>query len=310
MGEPSTLSRAQAIEGFAAVLAELRRSVGNPSFRVMAGRSRVISHTTLHEAAQGNRLPSWGDHRRVRQSVRRRPGRLPRAVGRGPNQAVAWCPSTGPHEHLAAADASAARARRPGSGSTSRSDPRRNSTPRLTAADPAASPAPRRRRHLLLAAAAAVMLTSGIAVAWAVAGHAKPTTPSAPPLVAADCPVHQQNPPPAPPEHAGDRSSFVADLTLPDCEHVAAAHDGHQGVAAEERRHRRLDRVLAAPDRPAAGARPVPDHLRRADRRAPRPASWSTSRSRSPPRARPASASCGSRWSTRTAGSPSPAADR
>src|SRR3954466_12126592 len=41
-------------------LRELRESVGNPSFREMSGRSGAISHTTLHEATKGNRLPSWG----------------------------------------------------------------------------------------------------------------------------------------------------------------------------------------------------------------------------------------------------------
>ncbi|WP_051467285.1 NBR1-Ig-like domain-containing protein [Actinomadura oligospora] len=51
--------RAEAIEHFAAVLRELRNSVGNPSFREMSGRSRAISHATLHEATRGNRLPSW-----------------------------------------------------------------------------------------------------------------------------------------------------------------------------------------------------------------------------------------------------------
>lgn len=53
-------ARAEAIEDFAEVLRELRNSVGNPSFREMSGRSGAISHTTLHEATKGNRLPSWG----------------------------------------------------------------------------------------------------------------------------------------------------------------------------------------------------------------------------------------------------------
>ncbi|NUR91391.1 MAG: hypothetical protein HOY71_45585, partial [Nonomuraea sp.] len=52
-------ARAEAIEDFAAALRELRESVGNPSFREMSGRSGAISHTTLHEATKGNRLPSW-----------------------------------------------------------------------------------------------------------------------------------------------------------------------------------------------------------------------------------------------------------
>lgn len=48
-----------AAERFADQLRTLRTSVGNPSFRKMAGRSGRISHTTLHEAAAGTRFPSW-----------------------------------------------------------------------------------------------------------------------------------------------------------------------------------------------------------------------------------------------------------
>ncbi|MFC5926491.1 NBR1-Ig-like domain-containing protein [Micromonospora vulcania] len=48
-----------AAERFAEQLRALRTSVGDPSFRKMAGRSGRISHTTLHEAAAGTRFPSW-----------------------------------------------------------------------------------------------------------------------------------------------------------------------------------------------------------------------------------------------------------
>ncbi|CRK61701.1 hypothetical protein [Alloactinosynnema sp. L-07] len=51
--------RRELISGFAGGLRELREAVGTPSFRRMAGVSGVISHTTLHEAASGNRFPSW-----------------------------------------------------------------------------------------------------------------------------------------------------------------------------------------------------------------------------------------------------------
>ncbi|WP_344899302.1 NBR1-Ig-like domain-containing protein [Actinomadura meridiana] len=53
-------AQAEAIANFATALRELRESVGNPPFREMSGRSGAISHTTLHEATKGNRLPSWG----------------------------------------------------------------------------------------------------------------------------------------------------------------------------------------------------------------------------------------------------------
>ncbi len=59
MGERTAAARAQAIEGFAAALSQLRDGAGTPPFRTMAGRSHAISHTTLHEAVKGNRLPSW-----------------------------------------------------------------------------------------------------------------------------------------------------------------------------------------------------------------------------------------------------------
>src|SRR4051812_31442173 len=52
-------AQAEAIADFADLLRELRRSVGNPPFREMSGRSGAISHTTLYEATKGNRLPSW-----------------------------------------------------------------------------------------------------------------------------------------------------------------------------------------------------------------------------------------------------------
>lgn len=48
-----------AAERFAEQLRTLRATVGDPSFRRMAGLSGRISHTTLHEAAAGTRFPSW-----------------------------------------------------------------------------------------------------------------------------------------------------------------------------------------------------------------------------------------------------------
>lgn len=62
-----SLKDRQAAERFAEQLRTLRTSVGDPSFRKMAGRSGRISHTTLHEAAAGTRFPSWET---VREFVR------------------------------------------------------------------------------------------------------------------------------------------------------------------------------------------------------------------------------------------------
>ena len=56
---PADEPRRVLIQQLARDLRALRASVGNPSFRKMAGQSGYISHTTLHEAATGSRLPSW-----------------------------------------------------------------------------------------------------------------------------------------------------------------------------------------------------------------------------------------------------------
>ena len=65
-------------------------------------------------------------------------------------------------------------------------------------------------------------VATGLGLVWS--GHEGPSSPAT--AVAApapaDCPVHQANPPAAPPAHQGDRATFVADLTLGDCTHVQA----------------------------------------------------------------------------------------
>ncbi|GAA4361198.1 NBR1-Ig-like domain-containing protein [Angustibacter luteus] len=199
MAGSTAAERAQAIEGFAAVLSDLRDSVGKPSFRTMAGRSRAISHTTLHEAAQGNRLPSWGTT-----------AEFVRACGADPaDYRERW--------------EQANRVVSP-AGTDVRAEP----APAAPTAPPSAAPSgpdqPVRRRrpgrYAVLAAAAAVLVVAGAGVAWAMATRDK-TAPRPPARYAAsDCPVHQTNPPVEQPEHRGDRASFVADLTLPDCAHV------------------------------------------------------------------------------------------
>ncbi|MFD9891464.1 NBR1-Ig-like domain-containing protein [Amycolatopsis sp. NPDC059027] len=55
----SCRERQEAIAQFAAELRELRSGAGDPSFRKMAEASDFVSRTTLHEAAQGVRMPSW-----------------------------------------------------------------------------------------------------------------------------------------------------------------------------------------------------------------------------------------------------------
>ncbi|MGA8979646.1 MAG: NBR1-Ig-like domain-containing protein [Pedococcus sp.] len=197
MGDRTATTRAKAIEGFAATLCDLRESVGRPSFRVMAGRSRAISHTTLHEAVHGNRLPSWATTAEFVKACGADPvlyrDRWDRA-----NQAVAEV------------------------------------TPGVSQPTPASSPAevvpgdpqPPRwhpdRRALVGAAAALITAGTGLAAAWSAHGEAGPPPAAAHGPIAADCPVHPQNPPAAPPAHQGDRATFVADVTLDDCSHVPA----------------------------------------------------------------------------------------
>ncbi|GAA1945801.1 helix-turn-helix domain-containing protein [Kitasatospora viridis] len=58
-GTGAVAERRAAVAEFAAALRQLRLRAGQPSFRAMAGATGAISHTTLHEAASGTRLPSW-----------------------------------------------------------------------------------------------------------------------------------------------------------------------------------------------------------------------------------------------------------
>ncbi|KRE57000.1 NBR1-Ig-like domain-containing protein [Phycicoccus sp. Soil748] len=208
-GQATWTTRAEAIEDFARELADLRESVGRPSFRAMAGRSKVISHTTLHEAVHGNRLPSWATtvefvkacgadpaaYRDRWEGAARSAGCLARAV-------VPSLPD--PALPLVV-------------------EPLVVEPPVVEPLiGPAASPTTGRRRprRAVTALAAAALLASAGGVAWSVAGHAE-TPAAAPPPVARDCPVRRANPPAAAPVHAGDRAAFVADVTLPDCSHVA-----------------------------------------------------------------------------------------
>jgi hypothetical protein len=63
------------------------------------------------------------------------------------------------------------------------------------------------------------VLAAGGAV-WALTGGKEPAPVRAPEFVAADCPVHQPNPPAAPPQNEGDSAEFIADVTIPDCDHA------------------------------------------------------------------------------------------
>lgn len=208
-------SRTEAVKDFAAQLCALRASAGNPSFREMSGRSHAISHTTLHEAAQGHRFPSWATTAEFVKACgadpaqyRERWAQASRAVRAASQPPVD--PTTTPDvaegdpEHVRTEAVDEASAGKP---------PPTAPTPRLA----------HRSRLVVLCAAAVGVFAVIVGVA---ADHGKNPGSSRSPsgdsrqLTAADCPVQQTNPPAAPPAHAGDASAFLADITLPDCTHV------------------------------------------------------------------------------------------
>jgi hypothetical protein len=199
MAKPAARARADAVEAFAAALRDLRESVDNPSFREMSGRSRAISHTTLHEAAQGNRLPSWATTVEFVKAC----GADPAAYRERWEQADRVM-----SEHRAS--------NVPISPEPARPDPSTR------------EPRKWRRLRFVLPVAAAVVAAAVTVVVVAVrsgtdspAGKPNGTDPAlAGQLSPADCPIHSSNPPPAPPTHAGDASAFIADITLPDCSHI------------------------------------------------------------------------------------------
>jgi hypothetical protein len=196
-----TTTRAEAIEEFAAVLRALRTSAGSPSFRTMSGLSHAISHTTLHDAVQGNRLPSWETT-----------AEFAKACGADPND----------FRHRWNAANAAVRA--------APSSPLPETEPEIIAQ---VSRRPAYRRWFRQAAVASGLigtLTLGSVLVDAVAAREDVAAgrqgvgvqPSVTPAyTAANCPVQQPNPSPAPVANAGDRAVFVGDITLPDCTHVA-----------------------------------------------------------------------------------------
>jgi hypothetical protein len=190
----------------------------------MAGRSKAISHTTLHEAVRGNRLPSWATTAEFVKAC----GAEPRAYRERWESAYRTVGQTQTADILGAAvddlpvpvpDAAAAD---PEPGAWAGDDgPPPVSEPGSAAHRPAG--APRMRRGVLV-----VALLLSVAAAGAIAGaawspmrqHSSTPSSSPPTYEPADCPVRQTNPSSAPPEHEGDQVTFVRDLTLTDCTHV------------------------------------------------------------------------------------------
>jgi Ig-like domain-containing protein/helix-turn-helix protein len=228
-------TRADAIEAFAAMLRSLRESVGNPSFREMSGRSRAISHTTLHEAAQGHRLPSWATTAEFVKACGADPAEY-RERWRQADQLIKSVNSLNAPARDSQSRSSA------GTAIPAAGGPDRRTIQVAIGAEPAQLetaaevdgdrvPVPRRRRLRFALTAVAVVCVIAVAAVVAVLTvwsgrdspggnrHAPDSKPK-PALSPADCPVHQRNPPAAAPAHPGDASAFVADITLPDCSHI------------------------------------------------------------------------------------------
>lgn len=189
-----------AIERFAGELRELRAAAGNPSFRKLAGRSGKISHTTLHEAATGNRFASWET---TREFVRACDGDETRWRSRWEEAAAATgsvlvlgstAPEPPPAPGTTAAPATAAELPEPDL-SWVRDGSRR----------PARS-ARFRRRVFAAAAVAAVAAAGGIAIAgWPDDSDGEANLTSTP----------------VGPRIPGDQSRFITDVTIPDGTRVA-----------------------------------------------------------------------------------------
>ncbi|GLX05485.1 hypothetical protein Misp03_24120 [Microbispora sp. NBRC 16548] len=246
-------ARAEAIEDFAAALRELRKSVGNPPFREMSGRSGAISHTTLHEATKGNRLPSWettvefvkacGADPAAYRERWERANLAVRSASAGDPSSRAGTLGARPPDGFEASATDVAEGRTVHSTTGSQA-------PRWAGETPASLPTPQhgefagdvrpgpsapggrgRFRPTRPAAAALAVTAAGVAtVLIAVAvdrgsgsdGHGlNPSgSPSKTGLSAADCPVRATNPPWSPPAHEGDSAKFIGDITLPDCTRV------------------------------------------------------------------------------------------
>jgi len=221
-----TRVRTEAIEDFAVTLRELRTSVGNPSFREMSGRSGAISHTTLHEATKGNRLPSWETTVEFLKvcgadpaAYRERWERANLAVRSGSAGELSIRPDTSV-DHL------------PGGVAEPLTVHLANgwSTGEIVGEVPAPG-GQGRSRWIRPAAFAAAVVTVG-SVAVIVATINRGATPDVQPgpalsgtsamaaLSPADCPVRSTSPPLAAPLHKGDAVTFIEDVTLPDCSRV------------------------------------------------------------------------------------------
>ncbi|MGH3242722.1 MAG: NBR1-Ig-like domain-containing protein [Spirillospora sp.] len=232
----------RAIASFAALLRALRDSAGTPSFREMAGRSRAISHTTLHEAAQGNRLPSWAttaefikacgadpaDYRDRWESANQVVRAMSAGVRERERPPVSGSPPSPPPSSepglASSVELVPAVPDQPAGGDSDDQVRQPDDAAGLDEGDASEAARPR-RRFAVIGVAVAVAGTAAVIVVGALVVQRftddEPSSPEGRNATSADCPVRQQNPPPSAPAHKGDFADFVSDITLPDCTHVA-----------------------------------------------------------------------------------------
>ncbi|TYB42996.1 NBR1-Ig-like domain-containing protein [Actinomadura chibensis] len=215
MGDSGVLSSAGGQEGrdrFAERLRRLRAEAGNPSFRVMASKSRSVSHATLHEAARGTRFPSWtttqafveacgGDVEEWREywcavldsdgaAERSDPAEQRESAPAASPAPLALVPA-GDVDEVSAVEADERAA--------------------VTTLVPASPPGRRRRRRVL------AIVLGGAAVGGAVAGASLIRDSGGRPGRPQEAAVKSGQPAVASaPVIAGDRSVFIGDVTIPD----------------------------------------------------------------------------------------------
>ncbi|MFB9962661.1 NBR1-Ig-like domain-containing protein [Sinosporangium siamense] len=199
-------------------LRELRNSVGNPPFREMSGRSGAISHTTLHEATKGNRLPSWETTVEFVKACGADPSAYQERWERA-NRTVRSASAVGPSIR---ADSSVGT-------DTLLDRPRDEIVGDIQPLLPPQGSGGRFRLSRTAAIATAAVTIGAVVLVVAVVNRGSTAdgsslNPSAGSpshvLSPVGCPVRLSNPSPAPPLYKGDRAVFITDVTLPDCTRV------------------------------------------------------------------------------------------
>ncbi len=215
----SSEDRQRTVREFAEALTQVRADAGNPSFRRMAQQSGCISHTTLHEAACGNRFPSWETTRQFLL-----------VCGADPEQwRTRWQQTA---SRVAAGHGTPAQVQHP-SPVAEASSPVPSAAPAVTAT---ATPAGDRRWWQPAWVPIAIFLVAVLALTGLfltmrhTPSRAAATPTSTPPAVAvaqaqaggagASCTPPTTAVPAAPPQTVGDRAGKVDDMSYPDCSQV------------------------------------------------------------------------------------------